>query len=439
MEQLEQRQMVISVIETQQKDSEGWVDLAIVGASLVNAGINYKQFGYSKLRLFLNTFNDCLEFKEQKDTEKPPVYYVKLKNNECIEESIQSSVDLSLSKSENLYLGNSYRKKEKKIPTKDSWLYNWASINRDKSKELCELALPEKWYYGNTPPTGQDQYPILSNYLAYTFKKLCAEQKVLIQKDTKTNKEYAAFNTGLVDKKYEYIYALFKQNTKSKDRYWYLVEFAVAGEETAGKTLVSLFNPLPSKANYFGNNIANMLYDTTTGKLSSDYNHILTERNDRFPIEFFKDNCPEEFTCIDGIDIESVHNENEDTQKEYYKKLGQKTIENTQILNRLKNRLDESVNKALKRVEWNYKTAIPVYFPKNDTMSLLLPLALMDEETVDLALVVERQQSGAYQGQTVLPLKMAYNNSRLVTRPDSDWLKTEKIIATSDIDDEEDL
>jgi hypothetical protein len=46
-----------------------------------------------------------------------------------------------------------------------------------------------------------------------------------------------------------------------------------------------------------------------------------------------------------------------------------------------------------------------------------------------LALVVERKQSGAYQGQTVLPLAMAYNNSRLVTRPDSDWLKTD-IIAT---------
>jgi hypothetical protein len=62
-------------------------------------------------------------------------------------------------------------------------------------------------------------------------------------------------------------------------------------------------------------------------------------------------------------------------------------------------------------------------------MSLLLPLALVDEDQIDLALVVERKQSGAYQGQTVLPLAMAYNNSRLVTRPDSDWLKTD-IIAT---------
>ena len=58
---------------------------------------------------------------------------------------------------------------------------------------------------------------------------------------------------------------------------------------------------------------------------------------------------------------------------------------------------------------------------------LLLPLALVDDERVDLALVVELQPSGTYQGQTVLPLPWAYSNSRLVTRPDSDWLNAEKL------------
>ena len=46
---------------------------------------------------------------------------------------------------------------------------------------------------------------------------------------------------------------------------------------------------------------------------------------------------------------------------------------------------------------------------------------------MDLALVVERQPSGSYQGQTILPLDIAYSNSRLVARPDSDWLQTDTI------------
>jgi hypothetical protein len=55
-------------------------------------------------------------------------------------------------------------------------------------------------------------------------------------------------------------------------------------------------------------------------------------------------------------------------------------------------------------------------------MSLLLPLAIVDDEVVDIALVVTKNPSGSYQGRTVLPLDWAYQNARLVCRPDSDWL-----------------
>ena len=81
----------------------------------------------------------------------------------------------------------------------------------------------------------------------------------------------------------------------------------------------------------------------------------------------------------------------------------------------------------MKRVEWNFKTAIPMYFPTENIMSLLLPLSIMDDEKVDAALVVEKTKSGNYLGHTILTLEMAYSNARLVSRPDSDWLAVEKI------------
>jgi hypothetical protein len=316
-----------------------------------------------------------------------------------------------------------------KFPTADTWLFRWTMITPTQIERLAELALPEKWYYGDEEPT--DRFPILKNYLGYTFKKLCTENKVCIETDLERDEEYAAFNTGLVDQKYEYIYALCKQNTRSYGPYWYLVDFVVAGED-AGKTLVNLFNPMPRKADYFKGRIENMLYDTSTGDLACDYAHILVERTSRLPVSFFQENCPAGFTCIDGVEIADVAglSDSAPEKKEYFRKLGEKIQHTPKILNRLKNRLDDAVKLALKRVEWNYKTAIPVYFPSRDAMSLLLPLALVDEDQIDLALVVERKQSGAYQGQTVLPLAMAYSNSRLVTRPDSDWLKTD-IIATA--------
>ena len=54
-------------------------------------------------------------------------------------------------------------------------------------------------------------------------------------------------------------------------------------------------------------------------------------------------------------------------------------------------------------------------------MQLLLPLCLLKPDVADLALVVARV-GDAYHGSTVLTLDMAYNNARLLARPDSEWL-----------------
>ena len=63
-----------------------------------------------------------------------------------------------------------------------------------------------------------------------------------------------------------------------------------------------------------------------------------------------------------------------------------------------------------------------MYYPNRNIMSLLLPLSLVRDDQVDVALVVERMPSGNYQGQTILTLAMAYSNARLVCRLENDWL-----------------
>lgn len=93
-------------------------------------------------------------------------------------------------------------------------------------------------------------------------------------------------------------------------------------------------------------------------------------------------------------------------------------------------RIENALETSIKRANWNYKTAIPMYYPTLNTTSLLLPLALLDENVIDVALVIEKQPSGNYIGQTILPLEWAYSNARLITRPDSDWLITEHIQET---------
>ncbi len=421
---------ILDVINRMESDEAGWVNLARMGAPLVEIGVNYKKLGFPKLKQFLDEFENVLEFSEEQEGDNPPVYFVRPRGDAT--QTNNHAEQLRKSDFVHVPVG------VEKIPTRDSWLFSWATIPAKQIKALADLALEEKWYYGERDLQEQEELPILRNYLAYTFKRLCFEGKIVIKNHPERNEEYAAFNTGLVDRKYEYIYALFKRNTLYEGAYWYLVAFVVPGEDI-GKTLVDVFNPLPERANYFENKIENMLYDTTTGELSCDYTHILSERVYRLPLEFLIENCPNDFLCIDGVNIEDIYDKPlDEDKKEYFRQLGIKIKGNARVLNRLKNRLEDAVDLALKRVEWNYKTAIPMYYPTKNQGSLLLPLALVDEEHVDLALVVERKLSGAYQGQTILPLSMAYSNSRLVTRPDSDWLKTDVIVSGgSDKEDEE--
>jgi len=64
------------------------------------------------------------------------------------------------------------------------------------------------------------------------------------------------------------------------------------------------------------------------------------------------------------------------------------------------------------------------YCPSLERKLALIPIYLTNAETPDLALALSREEnSRRYIGRTCLTMEMAYNNARLIVRPDSDWLK----------------
>ena len=411
-----------------------WVDLAPFGAALAGAGLSYKQYGFAKLQAFLAAFPELLEYRvvTPEESGKTPVRYVRLRPG-----TAAATTAAPLPKVPP-------QPQLQRTPSPDIDLFAWAAISGNNLEILARLALPEDWSGGSDDP--RNAYAVLRRYLKYTFLRLVYEKKILISHDPESDDpqdEYASFNTGLVDRKYEYIYALFKKCTVDKgNRYWRLVAFAIPGED-AGKTLIRVFNPLPKKADYFENRIENMFYDTSTGALSCDYMHMLIERCSRLPADFLRDNCPVEMLSVDGMGLDTAEalNALDSRRIAYFARLGERIREDPRTLNRLKNRLQDATDLALKRVERNYKTAIPMYFPRQNRGSLLLPLALMDESKVDLALVVSRHSNGSYQGETILPLSLAYQDSRLVSRPDSDWLQPGLLAAAerAALNDEDDL
>lgn len=239
---------------------------------------------------------------------------------------------------------------------------------------LAALAEPEPWEYKLTP--NPDSFPILRSYIRYTFRRL-REMKdgVSVSK----NGRRAAFNTGLVTLNQEEIFGVLMKHPRPNRQEWKLAGFKKASD----RDLVENFgDSLPPLADYF-DDPAVLLYDRRC-PLIINIDHVLENLN-RFP-----------------------------------KALQENVFMTRQLL--------EGAQATMrKRVYRNYKTAIPQYYRdkgREGSVQLLLPICLTNPAQADLALVVEKnREENAYLGSTVLTLDMAYNNARLLSRPDMEWLQ----------------
>jgi hypothetical protein len=414
MSQPDIRSIIIKSAQQCKTQEDGWFYLSDFGGVLRSEfNFNFKSIGHLKLSHFLGDYADLLELKQDDSSE----FTVAM--GRLIEESSQVKKNGVATKPKLQVKSNS-----KRISSPKDALFEWAWLGDLKKtlNKLGELALSEQWFYGDKPEREIDKYPILYNYLFYTFYRLTKEKNKIL-----TTEEFATFNTGLVNKYYEPIFALFRKS-KSRTQEWELSDFCIEGQDWAGKTLVRQFPKMPEQANYFSNT-ADMLYNISVGEPKLDYQHIIVDNTIRLPLNFLENNLPQNFVPEDitKMDYQS--------KCSYFKRFGKALEEDTRAFRAIKDRLDAALRLAIKRVKWNYKTAIPMYFPTRNIMSLLLPLALIDDNKVDISLVTEQTESGSYLGHTILPLDWAYSNARLVCRPDSDWLIAQKILQ-NDVEDE---
>lgn len=308
--------------------------------------------------------------------------------------------------------------RRREAPHPSTALLDWAWLGPRRLEgflhDLAEMALPETWDFANAPDALP--YEILRSFITTTFYRLQSQGKVRVSADG----TFAAFNTGLVDRHYDDIFACFEPNASGRQP-WTWVGFAGAGNRRLTKRVNSCFMPRPERATYM-DRLEDLLFHPDR-ELFPDHEHILLEHPERLPLGFLSDELrvdPEATELVDEIAAAPA-----DERAELYGELRELLEEEPRLFNRLKARVDAAIDIAKKRVSWNFKTAIPCYYPKADAMSLLLPLCLTDDEHADAALVVQLLESGNYQGQTVLTMEMAYKNARLICRPDSDWLTPE--------------
>lgn len=325
-----------------------------------------------------------------------------------------------------LYYVDTACRTKKSIANPGKQLENFAFLGSWQNflSELASKAVYEEWDF---PGSRYRNYQILIQYIKYTFSRLVYEKKICIS----DNGQFAAFNTGLADNHYDDIYVCFVPNERNCDTKWKFTGFCTAASGMLGKQLVNYFNPLPQPPTYFTKR-EDLFYDTSK-QLHTNFEHIIIDNIKRLPLQFLFDqffDTPEAKDIVNKI--RSCGYQNKSLREELYHQLKEIIMVNSRLFIRIQNRIKDSIELAVKRVRWNYKTAIPSYFPKRDTMSLMLPLALVDETKPDVALVVELMESGSYQGQTILTLPQAYIDARLMCRLTSDWLTLPQLASDGD-------
>ena len=234
--------------------------------------------------------------------------------------------------------------------------------------DLAASAQKENWDYRHTKSTRP--FPVLRSFIAYTFARLEAEGKIA-EAPGKHGDRVACFNTGLATERQEAIFAVFSHNRGAAPNSppWVLDHFAKESDRA-----LTFFAQRPDIANYF-TEPSELLYDTRID-LVVDVDHVIGDNKERFPSE------------LQGNEFA------------------------------MRSALDGAISSAKRRVRRNYKTAIPQFY--RGSLQLLLPLCIRPERA-DLGLVVARENQ-VYRASTVLTLDMAYNNARLVARPDTEWL-----------------
>lgn len=244
-------------------------------------------------------------------------------------------------------------------------LYNymyWGDYDK-RMDELSEIALSETWNV-----VGKGTNYILKNYLKYTFWKLRTEGKVI------ENEKYCLFNTGLFTTYYEPLYAYGEANIDGSPG-WKFKGFLT--EYELGSVGIGEY---PERADYFQD--PSLLVFDWHCKINVQYKHILEDEENKA-------------------------------------RLPESVLGHSRPLDVLKGVIDT----AIKKVMANYKLAVPQYF--NGNIQLLIPLYFSEVDIPDLALVLTKMKGineDYYQGHTCLTMDMAYNNARLIAKPESNWL-----------------
>lgn len=268
-------------------------------------------------------------------------------------------------------------------------------------EDLAQKTIDEDWSYKKKP--SKISAPILRSYIQTLFSKLEKEQesgesdKIIRSKDG----SHIIFNTNLLDRFFndEYIIAEVKKIGNTEEVYINPVRISKdSGSELIKYGFSRNVTPKPPK---FFDNVNEVVFhpEYYIEKSYDSLTHIIEQRIDRFP--------------------ENQKGKSADS---------------------LASKLYNAIDYALAIAQRNYKYIVPIYYPRFDTISFIMPIFLERsyKKRPDFALVLQNIppvlndkgeviEEGYYVARTILDLEDGYQDARVIAKPDESWLNPVEI------------
>lgn len=258
---------------------------------------------------------------------------------------------------------------------------------QDFLDEIANAIIPETWEYNSRQ--SQIHHPILKSYLENTLNKLVKESrsdrpdKVVYSNNHKT----ALFNSNLLDKYFHDVLIAGR------------VEFYSTGEPLihnpkmvkGGLTELGFDGTVTPQPPQYFEDVNDVIFQTSwvVERDFCTFEHIIDKRRNRFPLEH----------------------------------QGKASAV-------LASMLDRAIDMAVILAKRNHNIVAPMYRPQTDIIQLLMPIYLngIYSDHPDFALILTPDKTHKiYKPETIIPLDPAYQNARLIAKPDESWLNPNKI------------
>ncbi len=290
--------------------------------------------------------------------------------------------------------------------------------------DLARMVAPERWSYPGTEvapsAAGATRYGILREYLVVTFHRVRAQGKL----ETSSAGDFAAFSTGLATPSGDDVFACFEPCRVNTP--WRFAGFALAGSGDLGRRITSELGCIPQAATYLTS--LDDVVPQPDARVALDFHTLLDDCLGRLPRGFLRDALADmEGPCgmLDRMGDTSLPVAQ---RTEAQVRLARFITGTPAVYRRLTRALDDAVDAAIAACRRNYRLAVPVFDPAADAMKLLLPLCLVNDRQADVALVVQRQPSGIWQGTRFVSLPRAYVSARVVSAEQPQWLTFENVL-----------